>query len=45
MFAPLITDILRLIDDQINAVKKMREGKGITVRFMIDAKIYMSHSP
>jgi len=32
IFAPLITDILRLINEQVNEVKIRRPDKGVTVR-------------
>lgn len=32
IFAPLITDILRLINEQVNEVKIKRPGKVVTVR-------------
>ena len=32
IFAPLITDILRLIDDQVKSVKIKRQNQGVTVR-------------
>jgi len=31
IFAPLITDILRLIDDQVKSVQIKRPGGGVTV--------------
>lgn len=32
IFAPLITDILRLIDDQVKSVRIKRPDGGVTVR-------------
>jgi hypothetical protein len=43
IFAPLITDILRLIDDQVKSVKIKRQNQGVTVRhccaFVSDSKV------
>ncbi|KAF2735606.1 hypothetical protein EJ04DRAFT_522759 [Polyplosphaeria fusca] len=35
IFAPLITDIIRLIDDQVKEVKLRRNGKGVTGIFLV----------
>lgn len=32
IFAPLVTDILRLIDDQIKSIQIKRPTQGVTVR-------------
>lgn len=36
IFAPLVTDILRLIDDQIKSIQIKRPTQGVTVRATTD---------
>jgi hypothetical protein len=35
IFAPLITDVLRLISEQVDKVKLQRPGKGVTGIFLV----------